>query len=422
MTPTPGQPLSEADVSLLKKGDLLRALKPAYGPEVRIETGDVVAFEKTEHGLIGVLGDFWGAHAFTFLGRPDQDGPSDERWSPVIDGDDGYFVSDHGRFFGPKGQLKPFRNSRVGHTAIKMHPSKRTLLAHVAVARAFIGPRPEGTYVAHLNGIPDDNRRENLSYVSPAENSAHRRAHGTSMYAGRHPNAKFSDEDVRAIRALGPNASRRDLARQYGVHRGTIESIIAGRSWRQVDMTPAPGPHAPVSRPGDGVEGGGRKRIDYGKPGDPSGCYFPKEWRLLSRAREYVADALDAHEHSDGRDLINEIDAALTPPAEPISRPAGEGEREAVARIIDPSAFLFAPDELPKGSRAQYDAFDKADRILSLLSPAAPDAGGGGEEDIMRTQEDWSALLYGRDSFIVRKGLWSEFVDSLPALQPGGER
>lgn len=103
-------------------------------------------------------------------------------------------------------------------------------------------------------------------------------------------------------------------------------------------------------------------------------------------------------------------------------KPAGEGEREAVARIIDPSAFLFAPDELPKGSRAQYDAFDKADAIISLLSPAAPDAGGGGEEDIMRTQEDWSALLYGRDSFIVRKGLWSEFVDSLPALQPGGER
>jgi len=22
------------------------------------------------------------------------------------------------------------------------------------------------------------------------------------------------------------------------------------------------------------------KRIDYGKPGDPSGCYFPKEWRV----------------------------------------------------------------------------------------------------------------------------------------------
>jgi len=22
-----------------------------------------------------------------------------------------------------------------------------------------------------------------------------------------------------------------------------------------------------------------RERTDYGKPGDPSGCYFPREWR-----------------------------------------------------------------------------------------------------------------------------------------------
>lgn len=34
---------------------------------------------------------------------------------------------------------------------------------------------------------------------------------------------------------------------------------------------------------------------------------------LLNRAREYVAGSLDAHEHSDGRDLLNEIDFALKP-------------------------------------------------------------------------------------------------------------
>lgn len=32
---------------------------------------------------------------------------------------------------------------------------------------------------------------------------------------------------------------------------------------------------------------------------------------LLFRARWYVNDALEAHEHSDGRDLLREIDAAL---------------------------------------------------------------------------------------------------------------
>lgn len=32
---------------------------------------------------------------------------------------------------------------------------------------------------------------------------------------------------------------------------------------------------------------------------------------LLVEAREFVTDALEAHEHSDGRDLLNRIDAAL---------------------------------------------------------------------------------------------------------------
>jgi len=35
---------------------------------------------------------------------------------------------------------------------------------------------------------------------------------------------------------------------------------------------------------------------------------------LLTRARWFVNDALEAHEHSDGRDLLTEIDAALSTP------------------------------------------------------------------------------------------------------------
>lgn len=35
---------------------------------------------------------------------------------------------------------------------------------------------------------------------------------------------------------------------------------------------------------------------------------------LLRKAREYVSDSLDAHEHSDGRELLTAIDAALSAP------------------------------------------------------------------------------------------------------------
>lgn len=36
---------------------------------------------------------------------------------------------------------------------------------------------------------------------------------------------------------------------------------------------------------------------------------------LLKRSREYVSDSLEAHEHSDGRELLSAIDESLMPDA-----------------------------------------------------------------------------------------------------------
>lgn len=65
-------------------------------------------------------------------------------------------------------------------------------------------------------------------------------------------------------------------------------------------------------------------------------------------------------------------------------QPSGE-TRDEVARIVDPAAFLFKADELMKGDTSQYDAFNKADRILALVRPAPVASGGqqGGGEDFV---------------------------------------
>ena len=45
------------------------------------------------------------------------------------------------------------------------------ILVHIAVAIAWIGPKPADGYVIdHLNGITTDNRVTNLQWVTPAEN------------------------------------------------------------------------------------------------------------------------------------------------------------------------------------------------------------------------------------------------------------
>jgi hypothetical protein len=55
---------------------------------------------------------------------------------------------------------------------------------------------------------------------------------------------------------------------------------------------------------------------------------------LLREARWYVNDALEAHEHSDGRDLLNRIDAALATPTDATDGATGGGEVAAEIRKI----------------------------------------------------------------------------------------
>lgn len=49
---------------------------------------------------------------------------------------------------------------------------------HILVAEAFLGERPDGYYVCHNNGIPTDNRVENLRYGTPRSNSLDTIRHG----------------------------------------------------------------------------------------------------------------------------------------------------------------------------------------------------------------------------------------------------
>jgi len=54
----------------------------------------------------------------------------------------------------------------------------------------------------------------------------------------------------------------------------------------------------------------------------------------------------------------------------PVASPSMVGLREKVARIIDPSAFMFSADELDEKvySQSRAHAFDRADRCLALLA------------------------------------------------------
>jgi len=84
----------------------------------------------------------------------------------------------------------------------------RTVRVHTLVALTFLGPRPEGQIVRHLNDDPLDNRPENLAYGTHldnmrdmARNGGHHNTRKTHCKQG-HP---YVPENI----YLRPNGNRR---------------------------------------------------------------------------------------------------------------------------------------------------------------------------------------------------------------------
>lgn len=168
-----------------------------------------------------------------------------EKWRDIPGYEGMYQVSDLGRVRSVdrpvrciSGGMETTRTARgkilkpsalpTGHLTIHLGRRKTTTV-HIVVAAAFIGPRPDGNDVAHLNGDPTDNRPSNLSYTTRTENNRHVVGHG------RRP---LSVEQVNYIRQRTKDGVttelREELAKELGTNRRHISKVIRGESYAYV--------------------------------------------------------------------------------------------------------------------------------------------------------------------------------------------
>jgi hypothetical protein len=110
---------------------------------------------------------------------------------------------------------------------------RQQYLIHDLVADTFLGPKPPGQCVRHLDDRKSNNRASNLTYGTHRENEDDAMANGRKAKGSKHGCAKLTERDVRAIRVA--KARGVDLAKEYDVSPGHISSIRNRKTWKHLD-------------------------------------------------------------------------------------------------------------------------------------------------------------------------------------------
>jgi|SRR5215472_894145 len=142
----------------------------------------------------------------------------------------GLFLTRGGRVF----RELPTSTDANGYqlTRITSGANTQVVRRHTLVAETFIGPRPPGHGVRHLDGDPGNDNPRNLAWGTQAENSADTVQHGRSTRGIKNRHAKLTEAEAREIkhrRAAGE--SGRSLAREFNISEQTVCCIHTGRQW-----------------------------------------------------------------------------------------------------------------------------------------------------------------------------------------------
>ena len=176
-----------------------------------------------------------------------------EEWKPVNGYEGVYEISNLGRLK----RVGKAPGARVGHilaTVLDGHGYAKNVLyrdgighpfsIHALVAAAFIGPRPEGYDINHLDGNPLNNVVTNLEYATRSDNNIHsyRILHRTheGMKGSRNGGAKLAENQVRKIHRLFATGryTQSELGRMFNVTHSTVHQIVHGRAWKHLNLSP----------------------------------------------------------------------------------------------------------------------------------------------------------------------------------------
>jgi len=149
----------------------------------------------------------------------------------------GYWVSSYGRIKGKRGRILKERINQTGYNEVVLTVSgtPNYVRAHVLVAKAFLG-KPYSLRrleVNHKDGNKLNNRVENLEWVTRSENLRH--AYATGLRDGMKRYRRLSKTQYQLVFRLRHEVgmSGADIGRIFGVNRGIVNNILAGKTYTE---------------------------------------------------------------------------------------------------------------------------------------------------------------------------------------------
>jgi hypothetical protein len=170
-----------------------------------------------------------------------------EEWAPVPEWEV-YEVSTCGRV-----RRKTQGNSPIAKPSIRKQSTtgrynrvtltdggrRKSFSTHRLMLIAFVGPPPSPIHQCdHYDGDTKNNQIGNLRWVLPSENYENRRRLGNDKIGCEHPNSRFNQNQIDAIRKIkGAGASIDDIAVALGAGYSTIQRIVSGVSYNDSDRS-----------------------------------------------------------------------------------------------------------------------------------------------------------------------------------------
>lgn len=164
------------------------------------------------------------------------------------------------------GKIKMLKLNKHPQGYVRVRLDQKCVSVHRLVIKTFLENLNDDLEVNHKNGIKDDNRLENLEWVTPKENTAHAFSLGLRKVLKNHTldtrkkmskshtgllrsedtkrkialafsgekgnNARLTWAKVNEIRANTLKLSQKKLAEKYGVIQQNIGHIINFRRWK----------------------------------------------------------------------------------------------------------------------------------------------------------------------------------------------